>query len=182
MVARLGFTRHAHQRVYEDRTVLIEQDILEIIENDECIELRRERKRIAHLLFYSVEDSDWLVLIVDSSNGAIITVLTRSMYTKGITNEQLNDAKNRALPDVIIHAEVGAGSGSCGSAMQLVYLGNISSSVRPRNLLYWSAFEEVREIIHRHAAKRLGSTPCINLHLKVRKKGKPCMKAVVPWS
>lgn len=182
MDARPGFTRHAHQRVYEDRTVLSEQDILEVIENDECVALRRERERVTHLLFYSVEDGDWLVLIVDESNGAIITVLTRSMYTKGITNEQLIDAKNRALPDVIIHAEVGVGRGSFGPAMQFVYLGNISSSVRPRNLLYWSAFEEVREMIHRHAAKRLGSTPCINLHLKVRKKGKPCMKAVVPWN
>lgn len=142
MDTKYQFTVHALERVHGERegrqgprTVLTKEDLLEILNRREYYTIRRESGSKVHHLFYSPEDRDWFVLICNSLEGAIITILPRRMYPHRITEDLLNRTHNQVAPSVYVTAIF---ERRTDGKITETGLGSIHPTVRMRNLGFWA--------------------------------------------
>lgn len=93
---KITLTSHALTRMWE-RTVLTENEILEIIENGETSRIGiEERSYRVHILFFSEPDNKCLVAVLDERTREIVTILPAEFDIKC----RVNPAEIQRLTDI----------------------------------------------------------------------------------
>ncbi len=177
----LRLSHHAFDRLYEERTVLSKEDILEILEFKEYVRLAETDDTIFEL-FYSPEDKKWYVLPWAIDGMVIKTILPLHMYPLKVPGAVLHTAKELVMPDIYVAAElVRRKSNKRKKKIFKVHLGRFFPTARVRSLLEWVTHPTVKKEIQERLVPQLSErVGCTGIWLR-KGKNKDAPEEYLPW-
>ncbi len=183
MTEGFHLTQHALHRIRSDeRTVLFEDEVLEILESELYV-IERESPHAINLLFYSPEDRAWYVLIQSKSNKVIKTILSLHMYRRSVSEEKLKRAKSMMELTVRVTAEMKRVTGTRAGGTYEVGIGLVTSHTRAKNLEAWASHPhsqaELQNLLNPYLSRKI---VCVGLRLRTTKSRNVKTEVKIPWS